>query len=330
MTRALVLTGPGVFGWIDRPQPAPSAAEVVVTARFTGLCGTDLHIAEGTHPRARLPLAIGHEFVGVPESGDLAGIPVLVDPLLPCGDCGACAAGRPNACAHLRLIGIDRDGALAGRVAVERARLHPVPDGVELPMAPLAEPLAVAVHAIGRVGPIAERDVVVVGAGPVGILLAHVARRSGAHVLVAETAPKRRAVATELGLELLDAQDPVADVRARTEGRLAAVAIDAAGSSPVATMLTELVQPGGVIAIVGAHPRPAPVDLQAVMFRELSIVGHRTYLREDIEEALSILAADHAELRPLISDIISAEDVQLAMSAMAAGDAMKVIVECPA
>jgi 2-desacetyl-2-hydroxyethyl bacteriochlorophyllide A dehydrogenase len=330
MTRALVLTGPGVFDWGDRPQPAPSADEVVVVARFTGLCGTDLHIAEGTHPRARFPLAIGHEIVGVPESGDLAGTPVLVDPLLPCGDCAACDAGRPNTCANLRLIGIDRDGALAGRIAVQRARLHPVPDGVGLSMAPLAEPLAVAVHAIGRVGPIDGRDTVVVGGGPVGILLSHVARRAGARVLVAETAPRRREVAMGLGLELLDAEDPVADLRARTNGRLAAVAIDAAGASRVATMLTQLVQPGGVIAIVGAYGGPAPVDLQAVMFRELSIVGHRTYLPEDIEQALAILAADQADLRPVITHVIPAEDVQTAMTAMTTGDAMKVIVECPA
>jgi L-iditol 2-dehydrogenase len=140
----------------------------------------------------------------------------------------------------------------------------------------------------------------------------------------------RRAFASRLGLELLDAQDPVGDLHGRTGGRLAAVAIDAAGVSAVAPMLTQLVQPGGVIAIVGAYGAPVAVDLQAVMFRELSIVGHRTYLTDDIQSALGILAADHALLRPLISDVIPADQVQAAMRALAAGDAMKVIVECPA
>jgi threonine dehydrogenase-like Zn-dependent dehydrogenase len=330
MTRALVLTGPGTFGWVDRPQPVTSAEEVIVRARFTGLCGTDLHIAEGSHPRARMPLAIGHEFVGLPETGDLAGVPVLVDPLLPCRDCVACDAGQSNACVQLRLIGIDTDGALAGRIAVRRDRLHPLPADVELRSAPLAEPLAVAVHAIGRVGQIAGRVLVVVGGGPVGILVAHVARRADAQVLLAETAPVRRAFASRLGFELLDAQDPVGDLEARTAGRLAAVAVDAAGSSAVATMLTKLVQAGGLIAIVGAYGPPVTVDLQAVMFRELSIVGHRTYLPEDIRAALAILSADQTVLRPLISDVIAAEQVQAALGALAAGDAMKVIVECPA
>jgi threonine dehydrogenase-like Zn-dependent dehydrogenase len=313
----------------DRSDPRPSAGEVVVRARYTGLCGTDLHIADGSHPRARPPLALGHEFVGVPGSGRLAGIPVLVDPLLPCGDCPACDAGRTNTCARLRLIGIDRDGALAGRVAVGDDRLHRVPDGVELTIAPLAEPLAVAVHAIGRVGPIADRVVVVVGGGPVGALVAHVARRAGARVLLAEPAPSRRSTAAALGSELLDAADPVADLRARTGGRLAAVAVDAAAALPVAAMLTDLVYPGGMIAIVGAYVRPVPVDLQAVMFRELSIIGHRTYLPADIDGALAILAADQAVLRSLISDVITPDQVPSAMEAMAAGHAMKVIVECP-
>lgn len=326
----MVLTDVGRFGWMDRPAPAPAPSEVIVRTRYVGLCGTDLHIAEGSHPRARLPLAIGHEFVGVPETGELAGRPVLVDPLLPCDGCAACRQGRSNACATLRLIGIDTDGALAGRVAVRGERLHPLPAGVELAIAPLAEPLAVAVHAVGRLGPLDGRTVVVMGGGPVGILLAHVARRSGAEVLLAEPAAPRRELAVRLGFQLLDPADPVGDLRSRTQGRLASVAVDAVGAAPVAALLTELVGPGGTIAIVGAYGRPAALDLQAVMFRELSVVGHRTYLPGDLDAAIGILAADQASLRPLVSDVVPDEGLQAAMAAMAAGRAMKVIVELPA
>jgi threonine dehydrogenase-like Zn-dependent dehydrogenase len=327
--QALALTGQNTFGWIERPVPRPSAGEVRVRALHTGLCGTDLHIAAGSHPRARPPLALGHEFVGVPESGRFAGTPVLVDPLLPCGDCVACDASRPNTCANLRLVGIDRDGALAGRVAIREDRLHPVPGGLESSVATLAEPLAVAVHAVGRVGEVSGRVLVVMGGGPVGILLAHVARRAGARVYLSEPAPTRRALAADLGLELLDAEAPVADIRGRTNGRMAAVAMDAAAVPAVAAMLTDLVHPGGTIAVVGSYGRPVPVDLQAVMFRETSIVGHRTYLPEDIDAALAMLAADRDLLRPIISDVVAPGDVGPALQAMAAGRAMKVVVECP-
>jgi (R,R)-butanediol dehydrogenase/meso-butanediol dehydrogenase/diacetyl reductase len=329
MTRGLLLIGPGAFGWVERPDPEPSPGEVPVRALYTGLCGTDLHIVDGSHPRARPPLALGHEFVGLPASGPLAGIPVLVDPLIPCGDCVACDSGRPNACTSLRLIGIDRDGALAGRVMVAADRLHPLPEGMEPSTAPLGEPLAVAVHALGRVGPIEDRTVVVVGGGPIGLVISHVARRAGARVLLAEPSTSRRAVGSELGFELLDADDPVADVRARTGGRLASVVVDAAAAAAVAAMVTRFVHPGGVIAIVGAYGAPVAMDLQAVMFRELSIVGHRTYLPGDIDAALAILAADIATLRPLISDVISPDSVAEAVQAMVRGQAMKIIVECP-
>jgi threonine dehydrogenase-like Zn-dependent dehydrogenase len=104
MSRAMVVTEPGVLRWADVPDPAPGPHDVVVRVRFTGLCGTDLHIVEGTHPRVRFPIALGHELVGVPEAGELSGQRVLVDPLLPCGACRACQAGASNACKELRLI----------------------------------------------------------------------------------------------------------------------------------------------------------------------------------------------------------------------------------
>lgn len=330
MSRALLLVEPGRFEWGSVAQPAPGAGEVVVRARYSGLCGTDLHIVDGHHPRATFPLAIGHEFTGVPDSGRFAGRVVLVDPLLPCGDCPACETGASNACARLRLIGIDRDGALAGRVVVAEDRLHVVPDGIPAAIAPLAEPIAVAVHAVRRLRPLQGRHVVVMGGGPVGLLVAHVARREGGQVVVSEPAPARRAVAHALGLGVLDALMPVEDVARRTNGRLASVVIDAAAVAPVAAILTRLVHPGGTIAIVGTYGRAVPLDLQAVMFKELSIMGHRTYRPDDIEAALGILEADHATLGRLMSGIVTPDQVAATIAALHAGEGMKYVVELPA
>lgn len=330
MSRALVLVEAGRFAWREAIEPVAAGGEVVVRARFAGLCGTDLHIVEGSHPRATFPLAIGHEFVGRPESGRFVGRSVLVDPLLPCGTCPACAVGASNACARLRLIGIDRDGALAGRVAVAEDRLHPVPPGIPDDVAPLAEPIAVAVHVVRRVPPLVGRIAVVVGGGPVGLLVAHVARRAGARVIVAEPSSGRRAIAEALGFDLLDPASPVADVERLTDGRLADVAFDAAALPVVAAMLPRLVKPGGSIAIVGAYGAPAVLDLQAVMFKELTIVGHRTYLPADIDAALGILDADRGVLRPLLSGTVALDEVQATIEALRGGNGMKYIVECPA
>ncbi len=338
MNRAMVLVERGRFDWADLPDPEPAAGEVVVRALFTGLCGTDLHIVEGSHPRARFPLAIGHEIAARPETGPLAGRLVLVDPLLPCGECAACLAGASNACARLRLIGIDRDGALAGRFAVAESRLHAVPDGISPEAAPLAEPLAVAVHAVGRVPDLAgqrkpgsgARLVVVIGAGPVGLLIGHVARRAGARVLFGERAPARRTVAATLGFELLEPDSPAESLESITSGALADVVFDAAAAPAVAASLHRFVHSTGVVAIVGAYGGLVPLDLQAVMFKELNIRGHRTYLPADIDAGLELLRADLPALKPLLSGVVPAADVADAIGAMRRGEGMKFVVECPA
>lgn len=323
----MVLVDAGRFDWREVGEPSPGSGEVVVRAEFTGICGTDLHIVEGTHPRARMPLAIGHEIVGVPESGVLAGQRVLVDPLLPCGRCSACAAGTENACANLRLIGIDRDGAIAGRVAVAESRLHRIPSGIPGDVATLAEPIAVAVHAVGRVPEIDGALVVVVGGGPIGLLVAHAARRGGASVLLSEPAPPRRALAEKLGFELLDATDPVADLEARTASRLGDIVFDAAAAPVVAASLHRLVRPGGRIAVVGAYCGQTPIDLLAVMFKELRIEGHRTYLPADIDGAIELLAADQAELAQLITAMVRPDEIGRAIDDLHAGRGMKYVVD---
>lgn len=322
----MLLVEPGRFDWVDVTDPSPGPGEIVVRAHCTGICGTDLHIVEGSHPRARMPLAIGHEMVGFPESGPLLGRPVLVDPLLPCGTCTACSSGTPNACAHLRLIGIDRDGALAGRVPVASERLHPIPPGIPEDLATLAEPLAVAVHAVRRVPSLIGRLVVVIGGGPVGLLVAHVARRAGASVLIAEPFQGRRELASDLGFGVLDDNDPVGDLEDRTDGLLADVAFDAAAVPAVASMLHRVVRPGGCVAIVGAYSRPSPIDLQAVMFKELQIVGHRTYLPADIDAALQILVDDQVVVSRLHTATVASADIGETIAKLRAGQGMKYVV----
>jgi (R,R)-butanediol dehydrogenase/meso-butanediol dehydrogenase/diacetyl reductase len=329
MSRGVVLTEWNRFARAEMPAPQPGAGEVVVQALYTGLCGTDLHIVEGSHPRARTPLAIGHEIAGRPESGSLAGRLVVVDPLLPCGACPACRAGASNACARLRLIGIDRDGGLAGRLVAAAERLHPVPESVPPEIAPLTEPLAVAVHAVGRVPGLTGRLAVVVGAGPVGLLLAHVARHHGARVLVAERVEGRRSLAASFGFELLDAEKPADQLAELTNGDLADVIFDAAAAPAVAADLHRFVKSTGYVAVVGSYGGLTPIDMQAVMFKELTLQGHRTYLPADIDAALELLSTDMAVLRPIVSRVAKADDVELAIAALRAGELLKVIVECP-
>ncbi len=329
MARALLLQGPGRFSWADRPDAHAGVGEVLVRPRWTGLCGTDLHILDGLHPRARFPLALGHELAAIVETGNLAGRVVLVDPLFACGACPSCRRGAPNVCGRGGTIGIDRDGGLGGLLAIREERLHPLPDQVPDHIVPLGEPLAVAIHAVRRVPSVAGATVAVLGAGPVGLLLAHVARRDGARVLIAEVSPSRRAAAAGMGFALLDADRPLEDCRSATGLEGADVVFDAAGSAALGPMLTAFARRGGTLAMVAAHAHPVAFDLADVMFRELSVVGQRAYLPTDVRAAVVMLGEDVAALSPLVTDRLTADDVPAALERLRAGEGLRTVVACP-
>jgi len=324
---ALVLTGVDRFA-VEQREPAEAIGDqVAVDVGLVGLCGTDLHIVDGSHPRARVPLVLGHELVGHALGGPFAGRAVVVDPLIACGSCSACQLGQRHVCANLRLIGIDRDGGLSGRVVVDPDRLHPIPDGLALTVAALAEPLAVAVHAVRRAQVAAADKVVIMGAGPIGLLLAHAARRAGAvQILVGEPAPDRRRFAELAGFETLDQSDPLADLDRRTSGWLADVVFDAAAVPAVAALLPRLVRPAGRICLVGTYGRPVEIDLQAVLFRELSLIGNRVYEPADLDNALATLAADPPGFAPLISAVVRLDEAPAAFARLRAGEGIKYLV----
>ncbi len=212
-------------------------------------------------------------------------------------------------------------------MVVDPERLHAVPDGLDPVVAALAEPLAVAVHATRRAAVGRDDRVVVMGAGPIGLLLALAARRAGAAtILIGEPAPARRAIAAAVGFETLAIEDPVTDLARRTDGWLADVAFDAAAVPAVAALLPRLVRPAGRIGLVGTYGRPVELDLQAVLFKELTIVGNRVYEPADIDAALAILVDDPASFRPLITEVVALDGAPAAFDRLRAGDGVKFLV----
>ena len=212
-------------------------------------------------------------------------------------------------------------------MVVEADRLHVVPEGLDPVVAALAEPLAVAVHATRRAGVGNGDTVVIMGAGPIGLLLAFAVRRAGAgKILIGEPAPARRTFAASVGFDTLDAADPVGDLERRTSGWLADVAFDAAAAPAVAAILPRLVRPAGRIALVGTYGRPTEVDLQAILFKELTLLGNRVYQPADIDAGLEMLAADPAVFRPLISDVVGLDEAPAAFARLRAGEGVKYLV----
>jgi (R,R)-butanediol dehydrogenase/meso-butanediol dehydrogenase/diacetyl reductase len=313
------------------PRPRAAEGEALVDVAFAGICGTDLHICAGEHPRAEAPLVLGHEFVGTLHAdadGFVAGQPVAVEPLLNCGRCTPCRTGRSHVCERLRLIGIDVPGGVAEQVAVPVSRLIPLPDSLDLRPAAFVEPLAVAVHAVRRSGSGLGDPVMVAGAGPIGLAVACCARLAGAGaVFVSEPAAPRRRAAEELGFTTLDPKDPESDLRARTGGEGASLVFDTAAHPAVAAHITSWTATGGRIVFVGTYGAPAALNLQDVVFRELETIGCRVYTRRDMETAVSLIADGRFDPAPFITSTVALSEAPTALEKLRSGDELKVLID---
>jgi (R,R)-butanediol dehydrogenase/meso-butanediol dehydrogenase/diacetyl reductase len=339
---AAVYQGAGRIEIERRPPPELPPGWALVRVSHVGICGTDLAILGGQHPRARPPLVMGHEVSGrlVEAVGKAngtadaganlmeAGAAVAVEPLVTCGACTACRSGNAHVCKALRLFGIDFPGGMAELMAVPPGRLHRLREPVALDEGALVEPLAVAVHAV-RLSAFRPGDTVaVLGGGPVGLLTALVLRHSGAGlVVVSEANAYRLRVARELGFTAIDAGDrPVEQILDLTGGDGAHVVFDAAGHPDVAAQLAALCRIRGQIVLVGIYKKPTPLDLQAVAFKELSLVGSRVYTSQDFAFARDLAASGSIGLRSLISHVLPLERAAAGFEILGAGgDALKVL-----
>ncbi len=330
---AAVWTGSETLSIQKVAVPRPPSGSALVRVEFSGLCGTDFGILHGTHPRARPPLVMGHEIIGTvavaAADGPPVGARVVVEPLINCGHCSACLTGNRHVCRNLELFGIDAPGSLAEFVALPARSLLPVRSTVPLPQAALAEPLAVAVHAVHRSGLSGGERILIFGAGPIGILIALVAKHSGAErILISEPSAERSAVARSLGFDTVRAgEDPDLAIAALTDGAGADIVFDSAAHPSVAAGLAKAVRVRGTIVLVGVYKKPAEVDLQALTFAENTIVGVRVYTRADVEEAISLIESGALGLERFPVEVFPLEAANEAFDrAMAASATLKVFI----
>jgi 2-desacetyl-2-hydroxyethyl bacteriochlorophyllide A dehydrogenase len=334
---AIEYHGEGVFRprFYEATEPGPGQVRIAVA--FTGICGTDLKIAHGAMDhRVTSPWPIGHEMSGIVEtigpdvSGWQPGDKVTVMPLASCGDCPACGRGHSHVCHNLIFLGIDSPGSLQQRWTVPAGLLVRVPEHLSLEHAALAEPTAVAVHDARRGGVRTSQQVVVIGGGPIGILIGLVATHAGADVLVSEVSPFRRDLAAELGLRTIDpaADDLAAAVTGWSNGKGADVAFEVSGSAAGVRALTDVLAVRGRGVVVAIHTEPTPVDLMAAFWKELDISGARVYQREDFEKAVALLADGIIPAESLITEIVPLSQTDRAFErAASGGDVVKIMID---
>lgn len=339
LVKAVYYDGGGGFSVAAGRAEAPAAGEVRLDVAYCGVCGTDLHIAHGAMDhRVRAPQVIGHEMSGrVAEVGDgvegfKPGDPIVVRPLD--ASAGTFAdKGYSHVSRGLKFLGIDTPGAFQSSWTVPAFTLHHVPASVDLRLAALVEPLAVACHDVRRAELAAGENALVIGAGPIGLLVALTARAQGARVVVSEVNPARAAFAAELGLKTVDpsSADVAAHIEEVTGGVGADVVFEVSGAPAAALTMTQAASIRGRIVVVAIYPDPQLVRLFDLFWKELKVRGARVYEPEDYERAIELVASGSLPLDRLITRIEPLDRLPDVFEELSTGTAdVKVLIDCQA
>lgn len=318
--KALTLTAYNQFELLDAPRPEVGADEVLIRIQACGICGSDIHGADGSSGRRIPPIIMGHEAsgeiaeIGSDVSGWQIGQRVAFDSMLFCGECVSCKEGRTNLCPDRRVIGVScddyrRDGAFAEYLSLPARVLYPIPDGLSYEEAAFGEPVAVAIHAVRQVGLRGGESALVVGAGLIGLLVVQALKAAGATlVLASDLDEKRLALAQELGAD--DAWQPAETydkVMQATGGEGVDVVMEVVGIEPTIKQAIQCVRNGGAIGCVGNLAPSLDLPMQQVVTRELTLFGSCGSSGE-YGEALSAVAAGDIRVEPLISAVAGLED----------------------
>ena len=311
---------------VETTQASPPApGEVAVRIAYCGICGTDMHVFHGNmDARVGFERVIGHEMsgtiaaVGDGVGGMAVGEKVVVRPLDHCGDCPACHAGHEHICHNLKFLGLDTDGAMQEIWNVPAHTIHMLPDDIRMNHAALIEPVAVACHDVRLSRLQAGEDALVIGGGPIGVLVAMVARDAGVRVVISEVNPHRLSIAGKLGFDTINPMetDLAAAIDERTGGKGADVVFEVSGTQPGVDAMTACAATRGRIVMVAIHAQKPEVDMFRFFWRELELVGVRVYEKEDYEKAIAIIAGGGVDADTVITDVSPLSEIQSAFESL--------------
>jgi L-iditol 2-dehydrogenase len=322
---------------IDVPQI--KSDEVLIKVKTVGVCGSDLHLFRGTHPVRKPPAILGHEVVGdIIEVGDKVknlkvGDRVTVEPQQGCGKCEFCKQGLGNLCLNRKAPGLPGwNGTFAEYFDAPAQVVHKIADNVSCEMATLIEPLAVAVHAVGRITVKTKDTLVILGSGTVGLLTLVAARESGyQHIICTDTQEFNLNMAKKQGAKqvLNPLQDDiVAKVRELTGGRGADVALVMAEANNIIDQASSVVRKRGEVGLVAIIIQKIPVYPHNFVANELTLFGAATYETKDFTKAAEMIN-NGLDLSDFITQKLSLEESQKALSILNAKkeNVVKIIVE---
>jgi len=335
--RAVVLRKPFDLAVADVARPDPGRDEVLVRVTNSGICGTDLKIFTGAMP-ASYPIIMGHEMAGevvggADETRIRHGDRVLVDPVLYCGTCFDCRAGRTNLCPNGGVIGREVNGGFADYVVAPRTHVHPLPPSIDSRTAPLIQVLTTVLHAQRRASVSAGQSVAVIGLGVSGQLHVQLAKARGADPVIGVTRSAwKRSVAEGLGADLTvsTGDEAIRAVKSATQGHGADVVIESTGMLKSIADAIAMVRPGGTVVLFGIYTASeGSLPFYQLYYKEPTVVSARAAMSEDFPESIDLVAEGRITLSPLVTQVLPVTELAQALG-MLESDAdgrMNIILE---
>lgn len=316
--KAIYINKPGEIetSWVD--YPVKKENEVLIKVCSAGICGSDIGAFRGTNPLVTYPRIIGHEVIGVviqrgsgmPENIQ-EGDRVIVDPYIYCGHCYPCSIGRTNCCENLKVIGVHINGAMQEVVAHPAHLIHKIPDNISSDMAPLAEPLTIALHALHRANLKAGEHIAIIGAGAIGLMAALCALRYNAIPILIDIVEERLEYAKTLGIPYVInpmKKKAVEAIRDITQGTMAQVVVEASGANNAIRETLDLASFAGRISFTGWPKQETSLPTNLITFKELDLRGSRTSAGE-FEEALQMIATLNINPKDVVGKVVSVDEV---------------------
>lgn len=307
-----VVKAPGNIIFRKIPIPKISETQVLVKIHMIGICGSDIHVYHGQHPFTSYPITQGHEVsgeivgLGSKISNFSIGQKVTIEPQVVCGNCYPCTHGKYNLCEELKVMGFQTTGTASTFFAVNADKVTPLPQSMRYEEGAMIEPLAVAVHAIRRLGDVERLKIVVIGSGPIGNLVAQVAKAMGAEVLVTDISDYRLQIAKKCGINhtVNTKTENLGDAILKHFGSDKADLIyDCAGNDITIGQAIRYARKGSKIILVAVFAKTASVDLATLNDHELDLYTSMMYRHEDYLTAIKLVETDKIKLEPLISNV---------------------------
>jgi len=317
--KALVYKGPRKLEIEDVPKPTPKKGEILLKVKACGICGSDVHGYLGTSGRRTPPMVMGHEFsaevVGLGEgtSGRISvGDRVAIQPCISCWECEKCKEGYNNVCPTRNFLGVfDCNGAMQEYICVPEKLAYKLPDSMSYSIGALIEAVAVAYSGVKKAGDLTGKNVVIVGGGPIGLLVLKVVKtKNPKKVIVSDLSDSRLDIAKKMGADVTinpGKEDFIEKVRSSFDGNLADVSFEAVGIGATVSQALAALKPQGISVWIGNNVKNIEIDMQRVVTQEIKIFGSYIYTHEEFGETIDFINEHNMELSDIISKEISLE-----------------------